>query len=390
VSRGLVGVTLPKQIPSRQILCILTICATLGCSEDKSPKHTETAEEFPKKTETSESIIVTDLKATWADRLQYEGVILEDPDYNIWGSSPIWGNDGKVHVFSARIPVATGFYKWWATSEIAHYVADKPGGPFKLVEVLLKPGDSSESEWDCGTQHNPTITKIDDLFVLSYHSAMGTLADRRRDTIRIGMMTATDINGPWTKLGKVLDPPTPEESNVVTGEHYGFTDNPSLVRHPDGRFFLYYRIKFPGLKGGNTYAVAIADKLEGPYVHYPDRVVNNPTYIEDPYVFVHNGLFYMLITDNHNPKGKQGMLLTSKDGLSFDYYQGEGFGVISDYISEEQLPADPAEIPGGCFERPQLLLKDGVPTHLFTPCGQKVDGDVKTRCYLFSINTENK
>jgi len=311
------------------------------------------------------------LKTTWTDRLKYKGVILEDSDYNIWGSSPIWGNDGKVHLFSARIPVATGFYLWWATSQIAHYVGDQPEGPFEFVEVLLKPGDSPAGAWDCGTQHNPTITKIDDLFVLSYHSAMGTIKDRRRDSIRIGMMTATDINGPWTKLGMMLEPPTPEESNLVTGEHYGFTDNPSLVRHPDGRFFLYYRIKFPGLNGGCTYGVAIADKLEGPYVHHPDRVVNNPTYIEDPYVFVLDGLFYML--------------LTSEDGLSFDYYQGQGYGVISDYIPPEMLPADSDEIPGGCFERPQLLLKDGIPTHIFTPCGQNIGNDMKTRCYLFEI-----
>jgi len=27
---------------------------------------------------------MSDLKRTWNDRLQYKGVILEDPDYNIW------------------------------------------------------------------------------------------------------------------------------------------------------------------------------------------------------------------------------------------------------------------------------------------------------------------
>jgi hypothetical protein len=321
----------------------------------------------------------------WAERLRYVGVVIEDDEYHIWGSSPIWGNDGKVHVFSARIPVATGFHMWWATSEIAHYVADAPEGPFALVEVLLEPGQTPPGSWDTGTQHNPTITKIDDLFVLSYHSAMGTITDRRRDSIRIGMMTATDINGPWTKLGMMLDPPTPEESNVVTGEHYGFTDNPSLVRHPDGRFFLYYRIKFPGLKGDCTYGVAIADKLEGPYVHHPDRVVNNPTYIEDPYVFVLDRMFYMLITDNHNRQGAQGMLLTSEDGLHFDYHQGHGFGAIADYIPADKLPPDSSNIPRGIFERPQLLFRNGVPTHLYVPCRTNINGGKGACCYLFAI-----
>ncbi|MBT7066182.1 MAG: hypothetical protein HN919_07750, partial [Verrucomicrobia bacterium] len=222
---------------------------------------------------------------------------------------------------------------------------------------------------------------------LSYHSSAGTPTNRRRDSIRIGMMTATDINGPWTKLGLMLEPPTPEESNVVTGEHYGFTDNPSLVRHPDGRFFLYYRLKYPDLKCGCTYGVAIADRLEGPYRHQRDPVVNNPTYVEDPYVFIHDGLFHMLLNDNHGPHGPQAMLLTSEDGLFFDYDQGVRFGVIADYIAPDQLPADPEEIPKGFFERPQLLLKDGEPTHLFTP-GGRVSGSAGTRCYLFEIANE--
>jgi len=325
------------------------------------------------------------LKKNWKDRLEYQGVILDHPDYNIWGSSPIWGNDGKVHLFSSRIPKDLGFYKWWATSQIAHYVADQPEGPFALVDIIAKPGDSPPEAWDHSTQHNPTITQFGDLFVLSYHSAMGTVENRRRDTIRIGMMTATDINGPWTKLGSMLEPPTPKESNAVTVEHEGFTDNPSLVRHPDGRYFLYYRIKYPGLEGDCTYGVAISNKLEGPYHHHPERVVNNPTYIEDPYVFVHEETFYMLITDNHNPNGKQGMLLTSKDGLNFDYQDGVGYGVISDYIPQDKMPLTETEVPKGCFERPQLLLKDGVPTHFYTPCLHNVNGNLESRCYLFSI-----
>jgi len=325
-----------------------------------------------------------DLKTKWASRLRYKGVVISDPDYHIWGSSPIWGNDGKVHVFSSRIPRSTGFEFWWATSQIAHYVADQPEGPFEFVEVLLQPGQTPPGSWDYGTHHNPTITKIDDLFVLSYHSAMGTIQDRRRDTIRIGMMTATDINGPWTKLGKMLDPPTPEESSVVSGKHYGFTDNPSLIRHPDGRFFLYYRLKYPDLACGCTYGVAIADKLDGPYVHYRDPVVNNPTYIEDPYAFIYEGVFYMVINDNHGPDGPAAMLVSSKDGLFYDYFQGVRFGRIADYIPPDQMPEDPDEIPGGFFERPQLLLKDGAPTHLFCP-GGRVSGSRGTCCYLFEI-----
>jgi len=323
------------------------------------------------------------LKETWSERLDFAGVVIEDDDYHIWGSSPIWGDDGKVHVFSSRIPIDTGFYKWWATSQIAHYVADRPEGPFRLVEVLLEPGQSPQGQWDSGTQHNPTVTRIDDLYVLSYHSSTSTVNRRVRPSERIGMMTAADINGPWKKLGKVLDPPTSEQSGVVPRGYNGNADNPSLIRHPDGRFFLYYRIKFPGLQGENTYGVAIADRLEGPYVHYPDRVVNNPTYIEDPYVFVYEGLIYMLITD---ASSRGGLVLTSEDGLHFDYGKaGHGYGELSDYVSPAQLPPPRPDMPGNSFERPQLLLKDGVPTHLYAPCGANINGGRGTCCYLFEI-----
>jgi hypothetical protein len=108
--------------------------------------------------------------------------------------------------------LATGFEKWWATSQIAHYIADRPEGPFTLVEVLLKPGQSAQGEWDTGTQHNPTITRIDDRYVLCYHSSISTVERRVRSSERIGMMTAADINGPWKKIGKILDPLTAEES----------------------------------------------------------------------------------------------------------------------------------------------------------------------------------
>jgi hypothetical protein len=127
--------------------------------------------------------------------------------------------------------------------------------------------------------------------------------------------------------------------------------------------------------------VAIADKLEGPYVHHPTRVVNNPTYIEDPYVFVNGGLIYMLVTD---AESRGGLLLTSEDGLHFDYGKAtHGFGELSDYVSPASIPPPLADMPAGCFERPQVLLKDGVPTHLYAPCGTNMNGGTGTCCYLF-------
>jgi hypothetical protein len=54
------------------------------------------------------------------------------------------------------------------------------------------------------------------------------------------------------------------------------------------------------------------------------------------------------------------------------------------------MPADPADVPRGFFERPQLLFKDGLPTHLFTPSASGAGQNRKTRCYLFEIRNEPK
>lgn len=330
---------------------------------------------------------MSDLKREWADRLEYTGLVIEDDHYHIWGSSPIWGNDGRVHVFASRFPVVHGFYKWWATSQIAHYVSDQPEGPFSLVEVLLEPGQTPAGSWDSGAQHNPSIAGIDGLFVLTYHSNTATLEDRARPSHRIGMLTATDINGPWRKVGMVLGPPGPEETSIWSHRHIGGVDNPALIKHPSGKYYLYYRAKYHGLEGENTYGVAIADKLEGPYQHHPTRVVNNPTYIEDPYVFLHDSLIYMLVTD---AASRGGLLLTSEDGLEFDYDEGVvGFGTMRDYVDPQVVDASPCHTAAGdpVFERPQILLTDGIPTHLYAPGSANINGGRGTCCYLFKLLT---
>ena len=66
--------------------------------------------------------------------------------------------------------------------------------------------------------------------------------------------------------------------------------------------------------------------------------------------------------------------------LSTGYCIGSVIAIILNLI----LPEDPDDIPGGFFERPQLLMKDGMPTHIFTP-GGRVKGPGGTRCYLFEI-----
>ncbi len=68
----------------------------------------------------------------------------------------------------------------------------------------------------------------------------------------------------------------------------------------------------------------------------------------------------------------------------------DDYGPLRDYISPEKIPAPAPDMPGGFFERPQLLLKDGLPTHLYTTCGINVNGGKRTCCYLFKMEGASK
>ena len=117
-------------------------------------------------------------------------------------------------------------------------------------------------------------------------------------------------------------------------------------------------------------------------MHQPKRVINNTRYIEDPYVFIHQDLFYMLLTDNYRHNG---LLLTSKDGLHFEFNEGVlGFDKMDTYISPEIIKSSP-NYRGPKFERPQLLLKDGIPTHMYAPAGVNINGGKGTCCYLLEF-----
>jgi len=60
------------------------------------------------------------------------------------------------------------------------------------------------------------------------------------------------------------------------------TSNPSFLKHPDGRYWLYYKswnsreyyhYTDPKIRGNRKYGLAIAENLLGPYVKYQGNPV---------------------------------------------------------------------------------------------------------------------
>ncbi|MFC1497597.1 glycoside hydrolase family protein [Verrucomicrobiota bacterium] len=308
------------------------------------------------------------------ERLEFLGIVLEDRDYHIWGSSPIWGDDGKIHLFVARFPVDRthsnhAFHGWRGKSEIAHYIADKPEGPFVYKETLLKPNAEKKTDWGTGTQHNPSVAKAGDKYVLVYISD-------GKGGMGIGMMVADDINGPWKNLGRMLE--KPEDPNVWSCGKSG--TNPVFIHNPNnGKYYIYYNTRTPDKI--SHFGVAVADKLEGPYVHHPRMIMNNKKYIEDPCGFYFESKFYLLF--------REGFWVSSDDGVSFDNKIEAYSDKCSYYIDKEIVDKSPA-YRGPNFQRPQLLLKDGEPSYLYAPSGVNTNGGDGSCCYLFRIKPDEE
>jgi hypothetical protein len=240
--------------------------------------------------------------------LEYAGVAVNEPGYHCWGTSPIMDEEGKVHLFVARWPVPSETFRrgfdaaWRHDSEIAHYVGDGPEGPFTFRDVALR--GTGKDTWDRYAPHNPLIKRMDGRYVLIYiANPVGITRGKGRHpaTQRIGMAVSDSLDGPWRKVGKhgkILDP----SDDPKHWTHRAQVVNPAFVQAPGGKCHLYFKSR------GARMGAAIADKLEGPYVHQPNPISSNQRRVEDGYAFIMDGKFYLLTTDNHGVNVRGGGL----------------------------------------------------------------------------------
>ena len=327
------------------------------------------------------------IQSDFCKRLVPVSRILEDPDYRVWGCAPIYGEDGRVHVYYSRWKNEHRHRGWLSACEIGHAVADTAEGPFKFVDVALT--GRGGNEWDSWTICNPSVYKVNDLFVLVYlgtdGSSFGLTADdlvkmseseaevyykKLVRTKRVGMAVSKSANGPWKRVSDteaLIDIGKPGEWDDIC------TTNPLLAFTPEGKFHLYYKSwsEISDKIGGNRkYGLAISDKLEGPYVKHPNNpiidfsVYGEKIQCEDAYAW-HDGENFKYVSrgmgvfDSHD----LGLFMTSDDGIKWGNLQ-VGFLGAKDYF-DEPLPGLPRE---GRFERPQVLFKDNdykTPQYLF-------------------------
>ena len=301
-------------------------------------------------------------------KLKPVGRRLETKGYYVWGTSPVEGPDGKIHVFYSRWPKEYGMGGWIHKSEIAHAVAETPESPFQCISTVLAP--RGEGFWDGTTCHNPHIKFVDGKYCLFY---MGN-SNRKTDTKRVGLAVADSPYGPWERPDQPLVDASEEEG--AWDNHC--TSNPSFVKGPDGKYRLYYKswntgeyenYTDPKVRGNRKYGLAIADSLKGPYIKYEgnpvidysDRPGKN-VQAEDGYVWFEDGKYKMVMRDMGIFNHQYGLYIESKDGIKWSepkiaYYNTDH------YFSQPPAPKHLSKY--GRFERPQLLLQNGKPTYLF-------------------------
>jgi hypothetical protein len=308
-------------------------------------------------------------------------------DYWVWCGSPAKGEDDRFHLFASRWPKNLPFHpNWVSNSEVVRAVADKPEGPYTFEEVVLPPRPGF---WDATMTHNPTIHKHGDTWILFYTGTRGigpdgtdappTEAISEKDFARywlnkrIGIATAPHITGPWTRRDAPILDVNPD------GWDADITSNAAPVVRPDGSVVLIYKSSNGRMIGHDAVplklGVAVADHWEGPYRRArpnPLDEFNGPeTDIEDPYVWWQDDHFEAIFKDMTGKicgERHGGIHALSDDGIHWR--------LADDPLaySRELLWDDGATTHQGQFERPQLLIQNGQPTHLFAATGDGAGG----------------
>lgn len=320
-------------------------------------------------------------------RLRPKGRILEMEGYHVWCCSPVYGPDGRAHVFYSRWRNEHGFSGWVSACEVAHAVADKPEGPYEDLGVVLRGGSSDT--WDSWSIHNPTIHKAGNRYALFYMGSSGAGLDIEQSDLpslphrehekyfnalvyrkRIGLAMADSLDGPWERVGDkpVLDTGKPGEWDDAV------VSNPSLLQHPDGEYWLYYKgwDQDTGRRynGNRKYGLAVASEITGPYIRHKGNPLvdfssrGDRVQCEDAYTWYEKGSdlpFKMVLRDMGFYNHEYGLYMESGDGLHWQEPR-IAYREAAAYF-DETLPGLDRQ---GRFERPQLLIDpEGRPTHLF-------------------------
>jgi alpha-L-fucosidase len=315
---------------------------------------------------------------------------LRQPGYWVWCGTVVKGGDGRYHHYASRWPRGLPFSPHWLTnSEVVHSVSTTPEGPYQFADVALPPRGAQF--WDGQMTHNPVVRRIGGKYVI-YYTGTTYSGDRpspgnptaedsplkldAHDGERIGVAIADSPDGPWRRLDRpVLD------VRPGSWEQYLVSNSSPLVM-PDGSILLYYK----GVEALRTNAIGVARATtpEGPYERLGDKPFDAGVGAEDPTMWIENGRFHALMLDtDRRVSDKEIYYATSNDGLHWET-EPNPVAIPKDYAWSDGQPRRM-----GSTERPQILVQDGVATHVFIATGTTVNGQRETWNQVIPLRPES-
>ncbi len=331
----------------------------------------------------SAKVPVSDL----ARRLEWVGTVVSEPGWSVWCASPIRDDAGRVHLFVSRWPSQGVVPGWYTHGEIARYVADRPEGPYRLAETVLR-GTGKPGDWNAFAPHNPEVRRVGSRYAMAHIANPNPKQGWPRNQ-STGLLLADRPEGPWRPAvgnGQVLSG-SPDPAHFTHGVQ---VVNPSLLQ-VGNRHHLYFKAG-SHRRGEVLFGLATSDRLEGPYVMAPAPISPAGVIIEDACAFLWRGKVRLLTTDNHGSitgLGGAGVLWTSEDGgLTFPRELAElGFHTLPTYLPGlSDMPVRMVYGNQRKLERPKLLLDaQGEPEFLFATSGCALDGRPHTSIHLLRV-----
>ena len=304
-----------------------------------------------------------------------------DPGYFVWGASCVKGEDGRYHLFASRWSTQSGFWSWLTNSQVVRASSDTPEGPFIFEEVVFE--DRPTDFFDAKATHNPTILKHQGTYYLFY---MGVNYDFPRPqkpsdlsreqyfatrwNQRIGVATSSSVTGPWKRLDEPILSPRPGEWDQL------MTTNPAPAIRDDGSVVMIYK-SAAGDREPLLLGVASAPHPTGPYSRLSEKPIelsipgsseaSKNASIEDAYIWWNGRKFEMILKDHLGQ-------VTGKDGVGIHATSSDGISWVPSEpaIAYEKsiVWSDGRATIQANVERPQLLIENGRPTHLYLATGE--------------------
>lgn len=298
--------------------------------------------------------------------------IVSVPGMIVWCGSMVRTPDGRCHLMLSVWPESAGFDGWLSHSQIGYAVAETPDSEYEYRGLVFT-GSGGEGDWDRDVVHNPWLLHHDGTFYLFYMGNYGDGTFRgHRFNQRIGLASADDPAGPWTRLEQPLPQSAPGSWDDMV------TCNPSVCRMADGRFIMLYRgyshRDVPPGHGDILLGAAFADRPEGPFVRHPEPVfrrTGEEFAAEDPGVFLWNGKLYAVFKDMgcyYCPDSARSLILAESD-------DGREWRIVRPLLTRNLNFADRGPVEQFRVERPFVHMEDGEPRQLFVAVKPRDEAD---------------